>query len=183
MLGTEFTSMQGDTEEWRELIAALRTDAGYRGLIGYGVNYNSTRVDWLDALDFFGISAYWPLSDRRDPDLATLMRSWSSIDAMLRRWKASHPNVALELGEIGYVSQPYASVLPFSWKAHRGAQQSLIEQLRCYESLRAFLSTATYIAGVHFFASTAEDTDPASRGYTPFGKPAEAVMKRILRMR
>jgi hypothetical protein len=183
MLGTEFTSMQHDTAEWRKLIDMVRNDVGYRGLIGYGVNYNSLDIEWLDALDFFSISAYWPLSKTRDPKLATLMQSWRSIDKQLRRWKNAHRAIPLELGEIGYVSQPYASVLPFSWKAHKGEQQDLSEQLTCYESVRDFIETAPYIGGVHFFASTAEDTDPNSLGYTPFGKPAEKVMDEIIHMR
>jgi len=183
MLGTEFTSMQHDVADWRRLIAMLRDEVKYPGLIGYGVNFNSLNVEWLDALDFFGISAYWPLAADRDPDLDTLMHSWDEIDTTLRRWKAAHSRVPLELGEIGYVSQPYASVLPFSWKSHKGDQQSLTEQLRCYESVLRFLTTATYVSGVHFFASTAEDLEPGSRGYTPFGKPAERVMNAIMAMR
>jgi hypothetical protein len=183
MLGTEFTSMQHDGADWRRLIEMVRNDVGYPGLIGYGVNYNSLDIDWLDALDFFSISAYWPLSETRDPKLPALMRSWRSIDKQLRRWKNAHPAIPLELGEIGYVSQPYASVLPFSWKAHKGEQQDLGEQLTCYESVREFLKTASYISGVHFFASTAEDTEPDSLGYTPFGKPAEKVMDDIIKMR
>ena len=183
MLGTEFTSMQEDGDRWRELIRMVREDIRYKGLTGYGVNYNSPNVQWLDALDFFSISAYWPLSERRDPDLKTLMESWRIIDKKLRWWKKSHAAISLELGEVGYVSQPYASVLPFSWKANKGQQQSMAEQLSCYESLRRFLAQAEYIGGVHIFASTAEDDQAGSVGYTPFGKPAERVVEEIFKLR
>ena len=30
-------------------------------------------IEWFDALDFVSVSAYWPLSRTRDPDLPTLL--------------------------------------------------------------------------------------------------------------
>lgn len=181
MIGTEFTSMQNDDIQWRSLIRSIRKR--YNGLIGYGVNYNSMHLDWANDLDFFSVSAYWPLAKHRDPSMQTLDASWNRIGKTLERWKLAHPKLPLELGEVGYVSQPYASVLPFSWKANRGGAQDLQEQLRCYKSLYYFMKRARYIRGIHFFASTAEDTDPTSTGYTPFGKPAEKVLREIIHLR
>ena len=89
----------------------------------------------------------------------------------------------MEFTEVGYVSQPYSSVLPFSWKAHRGRRQSLSEQKEAYLSLLRYLRDQPKIAGIHIFASTEEDDVPENIGYTPFGKPAEYVVNDILRLR
>ena len=94
-----------------------------------------------------------------------------------------HPSLRVEFTEVGYSSQLYSSVYPFSWKSSKAETQSLTEQLQSYRSLHQFLKREPKIKGVHIFASTEEDDDPASIGYTPFGKPAEKVVKQIMQIR
>ena len=96
---------------------------------------------------------------------------------------AKNPSLRVEFTEVGYVSQPYSSVLPFSWKPHKGKSQSLSEQLLSYRALKEFLEHEQRIKGVHIFASTTGDDEPDSIDYTPFGKPAEKVMKQIMEIR
>lgn len=183
LIGNEYASMQGYEDRWRSMIKKIREQGGYQGMLGYGVNFNAMDLAWSDALDFLGISAYWPLSLDRDPELETLNQAWQTINDKLEPWIDSHPLVRVEFTEAGYTSQPYSSVLPFSWKPHRGARQSLTEQLQSYRSLYNYLKSQPKIMGVHIFASTSEDNDPDSIGYTPFGKPAEAVVEQIMRLR
>ena len=183
IIGTEYISMEPDEKNWRALIGKVREQAQFSGMLGYGANYSSLDISWLDELDFFGISAYWPLSEHRDPDLQTLNKSWSLINKKLGSWRGKHPSLRVEFTEVGYASQPYASVLPFSWKPHKGKAQNFTEQLQCYRSLLKFLEREPKIKGVHIFASTAADDDPDSIGYTPFGKPAERVVKQIMQIR
>jgi hypothetical protein len=183
-IGAELSAMQQDQVQWRELVETVRTEAGYTGLIGYQVNYDDqsrASLTWADALDYLGIAAYWPLAGDRDPNLQELRDSWQEIGEQLDRWLENQSVKRLEFSEIGYVSQPYTSVHPYSWKPHRGGNQSPQEQLKCYDALEWFLARYPQVSGVHFFASTEEDLDPNSTGYSPFGKPAEEVMKRILR--
>ena len=183
VIGTEYTALQSDEQHWRTLIKNIKQQTHYPGMIGYAVNYNTLEISWLDALDFLGISAYWPLSEDRDPNIKTLNASWSRIEKRLDKWMARHPGLRVEFTEVGYASQPYASVYPFSWKPHKGQAQDLSEQLLCYQSLYHFLVNDPKIKGVHIFASTAADDDPNSIGYTPFGKPAEKVLRQIMHIR
>lgn len=183
MIGTELNSMQAETPRWLSIIDTIRNDVGYPGVIGYEANYNAIDVEWADKLDFLGVSAYWPVSETRDPDLETLDRSWQRIDRKLEQWRKRYPDVKMEFTEVGYVSQPYASVLPFSWKAFRGKGRSLTEQYNCYRALHDYLKRTPEVTGVHIFASSQEDMNPRSRGYTPFGKPAETVMTDIFNIR
>ena len=183
IIGTEYNSLEPDEKNWRSLIEMVRTQAQYPGMIGYGANFNSLDIAWSDALDFLGVSAYWPLSKDKDPDLKTLNESWSRISKRLGIRMAKNPSLRFEFTEVGYTSQLYSSVLPFSWKPHKGKAQSLSEQLLCYRSLKKFLEYEDKIKGVHIFASTTGDDDPNSIDYTPFGKPAEKVMKQIMEIR
>lgn len=183
VIGNEYASLQDQDENWRDLVTEIRQQVNYNGMLGYSVNYNSKNLPWYDAVDFIGVSAYWPLSEDRNPTLETLIRSWSEIDAEIKTWIEAHPAIRVEFTEAGYVSQPYASVLPFSWKPHRGKAQDLNEQLLSYTALYNYLESTPEIKGIHIFASTSEDNDPESIGYTPFGKPAESVVQQIMKLR
>jgi len=183
-VGAELTAMQPDEAQWRALIASVRESIGYRGLVGYQVNFDAVdELNWSNALDYLSIAAYWPLAEDRDPELSELIAAWKPIGQELASWVKRHPGIPLEFGEIGYVSQPFAGMYPYSWKAHKQGRQDLIEQLNCYLALEDFLRRHPEIAGVGIYASTAEDMEPGSVGYAPFGKPAGEVMERILKLR
>jgi hypothetical protein len=183
IIGAELNKMQSDNAGWEKLISSIRTTTSFDGLIGYQANFDALSLKWADKLDFVGIAAYWPLAGDRDPELSELKASWNKIKQELTNWIRLNPGIPLEFGEIGYVSQPYTSVLPYSWTPFRGKLQSTTEQRKCYRSLHDFLSGFKKIKGVHFFASTSQDGVPGDRGYTPFGKPAEKVMEEIIHLR
>lgn len=183
-IGTELSQLERREADWRDLIAQVRESAGYAGLVGYQTNYNMTSTfAWGEPLDYLAVAAYWPLSDQRDPSEEDLDAAWKGIWKEIAAWKAEHPDVRLEFGEIGYASQPYASVFPFSWKPHRAGQLDLYEQEACYLALERLIATHPEIEGVGLFASLPTDTLPGDVGYTPFGKPAEAVAERLMTMR
>ena len=182
-IGAELTAMQQDQAQWRALIETVRSEVGYTGLIGYQVNFDQhsrASLAWADALDYLGIAAYWPIAGDRDPDPQELKNSWQVIGEQLTHWLADQTIKRLEFGELGYVNQPYTSVYPYSWKPHRGGRPGPEEQLNCYEALEWFLARYPQVSGIHIFASTEEDMIPDSIGYSPFGKPAEAAVRRIL---
>ncbi len=183
-VGAELNAMQADEEKWRALVADVRRIAGYKGLIGYQANYNGIgNMTWGDVLDYLSVAAYWPLANKRDPSMEELTSSWDAVGKELRAWLEKNPGVEIEFGEIGYVSQPYTAEFPFSWKPNRARQLNLTEQLNCYLALKAFLEKTPEIVGIGMFASTRYDLVPDDIGYTPFGKPAEAVLERLLNLR
>ena len=183
-IGAELSRLEAEEDRWRALIDAVRNEAGFQNLIGYQTNFDRvTDFTWGDALDYLAVAAYWPLAEHRDEPLENLMTSWDRIRAELDPWIAENPDVSLEFGEVGYASQPYAAVFPFSWKPHRGRQLSLEEQETSYLSLEYMLRNAPGVAGIGIFASTAEDHVPENIGYSPFGKPAENVIRRIMTLR
>ncbi|WP_375253771.1 hypothetical protein [Yoonia sp.] len=183
-IGAELSSLEAEEERWRALIDAVRKEAGYENLIGYQINFDKvTQFTWGDAIDYLAVAAYWPLAAHRDEPLETLMASWDRIKTKLDVWLAQNPDVTLEFGEVGYTSQPYAAVFPFSWKPDRGRRLSLEEQENSYLSLEYMLRNSPQIAGVGIFASTQDDLSEANIGYSPFGKPAEDVVRRLMSLR
>jgi hypothetical protein len=183
-IGAELVALLGEDDRWLSLVADVRHEAKYRGLLSYQINFSALQqIGWAHALDYLSVAAYWPLAEDRDAHLETLMETWREIGAELADWRSRNPSTKLEFGEIGYVSQAYTSVFPFSWKPHKDQKRYLSEQFTSYLALEKFLEEHSEIAGVSFFASTREDTNPESIGYTPFGKPASEVMERILKSR
>lgn len=183
-VGAELNRMQTDEDEWRALVSAVREEVGYEGLVGYQVNFDGfDTMTWGDALDYLSVAAYWPLAQTRSPDLGVLFAAWQQVGRDLDIWMQNHPDIDLEFGEIGYASQPYASMFPFSWKPNLAGQLDEIEQLLCYIALEHFLVRHPAISGVGVFASTENDLLPGNIGYSPFGKPAGEVVWRLMRLR
>jgi hypothetical protein len=184
VIGAELSRLQDDDAQWRALVSDIRTLTSYKGLVGYQVNFDAFgNMTWADTLDFLSVAAYWPLAKTRDPSLETLNAAWGKIGETLSHWSQAHPGVPMEFGEIGYTSQPYAALYPFSWKPNRSRNLSLTEQLNAYLALETFLAARTDIVGVSVFASTQYDRVPGDIGYSPFGKPAEQVVNRLMDLR
>lgn len=187
-IGAEMSTLIFEDDHWQSLAADVRGVAGYRGLIGYQVNYHIlTEITWSDALDYLAVAAYWPLSETPHPELEDLVAAWENVWDEIGPWVRAHPELRVEIGEIGYVAQPYTSVYPFSGSPQLfdpeldlEPELDVSEQLTCYLALESFLANRPEIRGVAIFASTANDVEPTSLGYSPFAKPAAEVVRRIL---
>lgn len=180
-IGAEMSALLGEADQWRSLAADVRDGVGYRGLIGYQVNFDvMTDISWDDAIDYLAVAAYWPLSETPFPEVADLVAAWDEIWAEVAPWVRERPELRVEFGEIGYAAQPYASVYPYTAAPDEQGRLDVTEQLSCYLALEQHLARHPEIRGVGIFASTRNDVDPASTGYSPFAKPAAAVVRRIL---
>ncbi len=76
--------------DWRDVVARVRAE--FHGPLTYSANFDSWQaIGFWDALDFIGVSAYFPLSDRADPPLAELEAGWqralAPLAAAARRWR------------------------------------------------------------------------------------------------
>ncbi len=177
-VGTELGGTTRRERQWRAVIAEIRTH--YRGKLVYCANWAEDlgHVRFWDALDWIGVQAYYPLSERPDPGVEELVAAWrkplSNLAAMSRRW--GKPVV---LTEIGYHSLSTAANRPWEWDLP--GTPSLEAQARCYEALFRALTGAPEVRGVFIWkwhpdyagSGGAEDTE-----YTPQRKPAEAVLRR-----
>jgi len=112
-IGTEqYSSIENDPEYWKQLIKSIRKI--YTGEITYAANWDSYKkcTFWGD-IDYIGVDAYFPLSDRANPSLMELQRNWL-------KWKAEFIvlnkkyNKPLLFTEFGYRSTMYTTKEP--WK-------------------------------------------------------------------
>lgn len=167
----------GHPERWRALIGEVRRV--YSGTLSYDANWGDEvqGVAFWDALDLIGVSFYPPLATEPTRSVRRLEEGAAGALGRLRavglRW---HRPVLLS--EVGYAPFPGAPVHP--WEERRTPHPDLETQRACYEALVRALDGEDWVAGAFFwkwFTSPAVG-GPHDSGYSPRGKPAEAVVRR-----
>ena len=160
--------------DWRALVARIRAE--FHGPLTYSANFDTWQgVGFWDALDFIGVSAYFPLSDRPSPSLAELEAGWDRALAPLEQASRRFGRPAL-LTEAGFPSIPTAAKAP--WREER-VRADVWLQARCYEATLRALARRPWIEGAYFWlwerASPPAFSDPS---HAIIGKPASFTMAR-----
>ncbi|MEN2283159.1 hypothetical protein AAGF08_13530 [Algoriphagus sp. SE2] len=175
-IGTELEKTSEREEEWRKIISEIRKV--YSGKLVYAANFTEfEKIKFWDKLDYIGVQAYFPLTDKHNPDLDELKSGWEKqlpkIEKVVRKYKKP-----VLFTEIGYCNTIDAAIEPWVWPNERKEIEFSEEaQALCYE---AFFETAwkkTWMAGVFFWKwyPKRHEREP---DFTPQGKAAEAVMAR-----
>ena len=184
-IGSEMSSTQGDTEEWREIADVARSE--YSGAIAYDVNWDAIDgVKFWDAVDIPSISAYFPLSEKRHPTLDTLKKAWYSSQeehwlgrnsvAEVQKLSAKTGKRVL-FGEAGYRSIDWATKLPFDYARDDGDPNPAL-QADAYQALIETFDDKPFWRGVLWWEWELNSARPQTEtGFTPRGKAAEDVMR------
>jgi len=135
-IGTEFKKMEQERETfWRTLIAECRTQ--FKGKLVYSANWDCyARVPFWDALDYVGISAYFPLLKEKTPERTSLLEAWKPIVKDLGRFSRSL-NKPILFTEYGYLSVDHCA--DKTWEL-----ESKINQLAVNEQAQANALAALY---------------------------------------
>lgn len=176
-VGTELMGTTHREDDWRAIIAAVRQR--YHGPLTYAALYGGEETDitWWDAVDYIGVDAYYELTDKKDPSLAELKQGWiapvNTLTKLAKTWDKS-----ILLTEIGYRSVDGANRNP--WDSGGNEVVDLQEQAEAYQAAFESVYNQPWLAGMYWwywetnqFQGGACDTD-----YTPYGKPAEDVLRR-----
>jgi len=164
---------------WRELAGRIREV--YSGELGYCANWGEEveSLQFWDAVDFIGVSFYYPLASGSRPSDRALVREANRVLTRLEELGRRHDRPVL-LTEAGFASSPSPWREP--WTETRGseAQVALDDQARAYRALIQALDGREEIAGVFWWKwPTVGPQDPEGHpGFTPAGKPAEEVISR-----
>jgi len=179
-LGTDVVSREKD---WRDLIAAVRSV--YHGKLTYAANWyrEFEAVPFWDALDFIGIQAYFPLSEAAHPSLDDLVEGWKPHLEAIQQVQSRFGKPVL-FTEIGYRSVPEAAARPWEWPSRFESASAPSDpdlQADCYEAFFRAVWPLPWIAGAYWwkwFPDGRRWEEPDSTGFSPQGKPAEAVLAR-----
>ena len=178
-VGTELAGTIHREEEWREVIAAVRQV--YSGDLTYSANWNRSylEVGFWDALDYIGVSVYFPLnleSAGESDTSAPLRGAWKQHRYQLAAL-AQRVGKSLIFTEAGYRSESGSVAEPWEWR--NGGDVDLEIQAAAYDALLATFWPEPWFAGVFFWKwGPHRDGGPEDEGYTPRNKPAAAIMTR-----
>jgi|GEM_PF-490077 len=162
-------------EEWFNIIQAVRNL--FSGPITYAANWdNYQNAAFWQALDFIGIDAYFPLTDKNDPSINELMDGW-------KKWKSGIEEIynltrkPVIFTEIGYRSIDGCNRDPWNWQ--RDGKIDLQEQADCYEAAFRMFYNESWFYGFYWWMWYPDLRGGADdRSYTPYGKPAEKILKK-----
>ncbi len=186
-VGAELASMAGadqnydNTQQWRNMISNVRKL--YSGKLTYSANWgppNNGMVDeknniqFWDALDFIGISAYYDMFT--DNSAQSLTNAWnnynmSDIQPLAQKW-----NKPIMFTEIGYKSVPNSFNHPWDYNMGGGFDETT--QANAYEALFSYWNSQSFINGVMLWdwSSDPNAGGQGDTGYTPQNKKAQQIM-------
>jgi hypothetical protein len=178
-IGNELEKTTVRETEWRRLISRIRRV--YRGPLTYGAGgYEVYEVPFWDALDFIGVSAYYPLANDPAPARTALVAAWQPIVARLaalsRRWQ--RPVVFTELG---YRSAAAGAGRQWEWR--RTTPVALGVQADAYQAFFEAVWDQPWFGGVYWWKwlSYPAHGGPQDNDYSPRNKPAEEVLRKNYR--
>ncbi len=181
-VGTELQRATALREaDWRALIDEVRQV--YHGKLTYAANWNDEfeAVAFWDALDYIGIQAYFPLTDRRTPSVDTLRHGWIPHVRALEQVSQRYDRPVL-FTEIGYKSTTDSATEPWRWGGLMNGwfqQVSVQTQVHCYQAFFEMFWEKSWFAGAYLWqwhARHGAAGGPSSRGFTPQNKATQNVV-------
>ena len=191
-MASEMESLKQDSKVWKYILKKTREI--YGGQIGFNMNwwYNATgfdfilnKMEWMAGLDFIGISAYFPLTDKNDPTRDELTAAWTidkSGQPLLEQFsklKQRYKDQKIYVWEIGYRSADGANTEPYNWQT--SPESDLEEQADCFAAfLNIFPKTQLDGFAIWDQYPGFSEQGPREKGYDFINKPAGEVIKRFL---
>jgi len=173
-VGCEFWSTEKNVTQWQEIISDVRVR--YSGSITYAVTLDHYEVvTWWDSLDYVGIDAYFPLTNKYDPTLEELKEAWSRIATDLESWQTT-VNKPVVFTEIGYRSGNGTNIVPWDWQTNMAID--LQEQVDCYEASFQVLWNKPWFYGFYWWIweSDPEAGGPSNNDFTAQNKPVQYLI-------
>ncbi|MFH1031743.1 MAG: hypothetical protein V1767_04180 [Chloroflexota bacterium] len=188
VIGHELGATTHRDSDWRRIIQEVRQQ--FKGPITYSSLASTAsfphgeekRITWWDAVDYIGIQGYYKLTTKNDPTVEELKEAWvknghiALLEELSRRF-----NKPIIFTELGYVSKDGANKVPAYFKLE--APLDLQEQADCYQAAFEVLWGKPWLKGIFWWQWLANPVKwpggPNDKGESPYGKPAEEVVKKF----
>jgi len=162
---------------WKDLIRKIKTV--YNGKLTYAANWDEyPRTTFWEDLDFIGIDAYFPLSDKRTPSVDELKKGWKKHkDRMLAL--SNEKDKPIIFTEYGYRSMDFTAKKP--WLVDRNEEKVNLEgQVNAKKAIFEEFWNEEWFAGGYVWKWFIQH-DKAGGGmdnrFTPQNKPAQLVIR------
>jgi hypothetical protein len=130
-IATEFhTFIAKRPEFWKKLIAEIKQI--YKGKLTYAENWDKYQdVTFWNDMDFVGVDAYFPLSEKQNPSLEDLKQGWKKHIKDLDKYARKQQKPIL-FTEIGYQSTDFATNKP--WESYSKEPDNDALQANAYQA-------------------------------------------------
>ena len=159
---------------WQELIKKVRSK--YSGKLTYAAHwdvYQDIRF-WKD-LDYVGINAYFPLTEKMQPTYDELLQGWSRWVAEMDEFQST-VGMPIIFPEIGCASADGAAIRP--WEHMQRTEVNLQLQEDYYRALMEVFWEEDWFYGLYwwYWGTNVKMGGQYNRGFTPQNKPAQNVI-------
>ncbi|MBT5873990.1 MAG: glycoside hydrolase [Candidatus Latescibacteria bacterium] len=165
---------------WKGLVAEIR--GVYSGELTYAANWwrDYDETDLWEDLDYIGVNAYFPLTDKANPSVEELVAGWQphleQIEQVALRF-----NKPVLFTEIGYKNIKGTSIKPWEWPRQVDSPAlDASEQVNAYEALFLTFGQKPWFRGT-FIWKWFSRTDRMSSdrvAFTPQNRAAEETLKK-----
>ncbi|MDP3958383.1 MAG: hypothetical protein Q8Q36_02905 [bacterium] len=184
VIGTELITLSTNPENdgrWDSLIGNIRSV--YGGMLTYSANWGGDDfteevpdVRFWDALDYIGISAYYPLSWWGNNSIEAMKASWNNWNTQKIKPAADRFGKPVLFTEVGYRSVNDSFTDP--WNSWRGGWYDASAQSNAYTALFSYWNDHAFMQGglLWDWSSDPNYGWEGNTDYTPQHKPAEAII-------
>jgi len=160
---------------WDDLIKKVR--ARYKGLLTYAAHWDRYMdIRFWNKLDFVGINAYFPLSEKMDPTYEELIQGWDKWLPEIESFQKK-VNMPVIFPEIGCCSADGAAIRP--WEHVPRSEVNLDLQRDYYRALLDVFWQKEWFYGLYwwYWGTNKRMGGKYNRGFSPQNKPAEDVVR------
>lgn len=177
-IGTELENFIKERPDyWHNLIKKIRTI--YKGKLTYAANWDEfKRTPFWSEVDYIGVDAYFPVSDKETPTVDDCKAGWQKHKAIIKSLSEKH-NKSILFTEWGYRSMNYTGKEP--WVSDRSMTSlNFVGQANATQALFEEFSNEDWFAGGFvwkWFHNYEKSGGEKNNRFTPQNKPAETVIK------
>ncbi len=164
---------------WQELILKIREV--YDGKLTYAANWDEfKRVPFWGQLDFVGLDAYFPLSDKKSPSIKELEEGWQPHKNEILRIQKKYQKPIL-FTEFGYRSVDFNAKEPWNYDRNSG-EVNLQAQVNGLKAIHNQFWKEEWFAGGFlwkWFYKHDKVGGKKNNMFTPQNKPAEEIIRKL----
>ncbi|AWB46916.1 glycosyl hydrolase family 53 [Paenibacillus sp. CAA11] len=177
-IGCEMIMTESRTQQWRALISQVREL--YTGPIIYNANHGKEDgIEWLDAVDLIGTSAYYPVATAPGESYENMLAAWNKQKPHLKALSERF-NKPVVFMEIGCRSALGCATMPWDFE-HTDLPFSESEQANFYRSALEAFWDEPWFAGYFWWdwRTKLYSREEAAQnvGFDIYGKAAEQILR------
>jgi hypothetical protein len=179
-IGTELEKFVAKRPKyWSQLI--LKIKKIYKGKLTYAANWDEfKRVPFWKQLDYIGVDAYFPLSDKKTPTVAEFEKGWEQHKTEIQKIQQQN-NKPILFTEYGYRSVDFTGRKP--WESNRiEGRVNLVAQENATQAIYNQFWKEDWFAGGFiwkWFHNHEKSGGQENNRFTPQNKPTEKLIKKL----